>query len=312
MLARDIDSSAMAVNLKKLDLNLLVIFEAVYSTQNISQAASRLAMSQPAVSNSLARLREMLDDPLFVRAPGGVEPTVRARELIIPIREALGLIDRQIAPAGDIDLATYKRNFRIIISDNLEVLMMPAIARTLAADAPGISIECVQGDRNFAEEVRSGKIDLACFPFPIDTTDIVTRAICPLDVVVVSRRDHPGIDGDLDLETFCRMPQIALGRELRGLTNIDKALVAKGMERRIAYMAAKLWSIPPLVERTDLIGMLPRRFVEAIADNYRLDIHEVPTGLEEQHAYMMWHTNSEHDVGHRWLRESMLRAALSN
>jgi DNA-binding transcriptional LysR family regulator len=302
----------MALNLKKLDLNLLVIFESVYSTQNISRAATRLAMSQPAVSNALARLRDVLDDPLFVRAPRGVEPTVRARELIIPVREALGLINRQIAASGDIDLASYKRNFRVIISDNLEAMIMPAIARTLIADAPGISIECVQGDRNFAEDVRSGKIDVACFPFPIDTTDIVTRPICPLDIVVVSRRDHPGIARPLDLDTFCALPQIALGRELRGITNIDKALVAKGMQRHVVYMAAKLWSIPPMVEQTDLIGMLPRRFVETISGNYRLDTHEVPTGIETQHAYMMWHINSEHDAGHRWLRESMMQAALSN
>ena len=99
----------------------------------------------------------------------------------------------------------------------------------MIAEAPGISIECVQGDRDFAEDVRSGKIDLACFPFPIDTTDIVTKPICPLDIVVVSRRDHPGIAQPLDLDTFCDLPQIALGRELRGITNIDKALVAKGM-----------------------------------------------------------------------------------
>ena len=302
----------MAVNLKKLDLNLLVIFESVYSTRNISRAADRLGMSQPAVSNALARLREGLDDPLFVRAPRGVEPTTRARELIVPVREALGLINQQISASDEIDLPTYKRNFRVIISDNLEIMMMPAIVRTLIAQAPGISIECVQGDRNFAEEVRSGQIDLACFPFPIDTTDIITKPIFALDVVVVSRRGHSAITQALDLETFCSLPQVTLGRELRGLSNIDKALVAKGMQRRVVYMAAKLWSIPPMIERTDLIGILPRRFVEAVAENFELDVHELPVGIEDQHAYMMWHVNSENDSGHRWLRESMMQAALSN
>lgn len=84
------------------------------------------------------------------------------------------------------------------------------------------------------------------------------------------------------------------------------------MEPRVVYMVAKPWSIPPMVEQTDLIGMLPRRFVESISENYRLDIHEVPTGIEPQHSYMMWHINSEHDAGHRWLRESMMQAALTN
>src|SRR5450756_562921 len=104
----------MSKNLKNVDLNLLVIFEAVYATSNISRAADRLGMSQPAVSNALARLRELIDDALFVRAPGGVEPTIKAREMIRPVREALGVIGQQLG-GTTLDLATYKRVFRVIV-----------------------------------------------------------------------------------------------------------------------------------------------------------------------------------------------------
>jgi DNA-binding transcriptional LysR family regulator len=302
----------MAVNLKNVDLNLLVIFEAIYATKNISRAADRLAMSQPAVSNALARLRDLLDDPLFVRAPGGVEPTVKARELVTPVREALGLIGRYLDAGPTIDLATYKRLFRIIIIDTLEPLMMPAVVRTITSQAPHIDIECIQPHPKFYEDIRAGTIDLACFAYPIDSTEIVVKAICPVDLVVVARRGHPEITKPLDFETFQRLPHIGLGRQLRGLTNVDSKLAASEMPRRVVYMASKIWAIPPMVERTDLLGLLPRAFVSEVADNFDLDVHELPVEIPEQHIYMMWHPMNEHDPGHIWLRESMMRAMQTN
>ncbi len=302
----------MTKNLKNVDLNLLVIFEAIYATSNISRAAERLGMSQPAVSNALARLRALVDDALFVRAPRGVEPTVRAREMIRPVREALGIIGEQLSGGSSLDLATYKRVFRVIIVDVLEPIIMPPIVRTIMSQAPGVGIECIQPQAKFHEGIREGTIDLACFAFPIDTTDMVVKPICPLDLVVVSRRGHPAIKHPLDLETFQKLTQIAVGREMRGLTNIDKNLIARGLPRNVGYMAARIWSIPAMVERTDLIGILPRRFVKEISGNFALDVHEMPTELPEQFMYMMWHANSEHDPGHLWLRESMMRAAQSD
>lgn len=303
---------SMSKNLKNVDLNLLVIFEAVYATSNISRAADRLGMSQPAVSNALARLRERIDDALFVRAPGGVEPTVRAREMIRPVREALGVIGQQLGGGASIDLANYRRIFRVILVDTLEPIIMPPVVRTLMSEAPNVRIECIRGDAKFHEGIAAGTVDLACFAFPVDTTDMIVKPICPVDLVVVSRRDHPAISKPLDLETLQGLTQIALGRELRGLTNIDMGLMAKGLPRRVGYMAAKIWSIPPMVERTDLIGILPRRFVEEIAGNFALDIHEMPIEMPEQFLYMMWHANNELDPGHKWLRESMMQAAQSN
>jgi DNA-binding transcriptional LysR family regulator len=303
---------AMTKNLKDVDLNLLVIFEAVYATSNISRAADRLGMSQPAVSNALARLRELIGDPLFVRAAQGVEPTIKARDMILPVRDALAVIGQQLGSGPNLDLATYKRIFRVIMIDTLEPIIMPPLVRTLMTEAPNVHIECIQGDYKFSEGIRAGTVDLACFAFPIDTTDIVVKPICPADLVVLSRRDHPAIRKPLDLKTFQQLTQIAVGRELRGLTNIDKSLIAGGVPRRVAYMAAKVWSIPPMVERTDLVGILPRRFVEEISGNFALDIHEMPIKMPEQFLYMMWHANSDLDPGHKWLRESMMQAVQTN
>jgi len=301
----------MATNLKNVDLNLLVIFEAIFATGNISRAADRLNMSQPAVSHSLARLRELLDDPLFARTARGVEPTNKARELISPVREALALLGQHLG-GTTIDLATYKRLFKIAVVDPVEAVMMPPVVRVLTTQAPGINIECLQIDSTVHDQVRSGALDLACAPFPIDTTDLVVTPLRPVEMVVVTRRDHPEVKKPLDLETFNRLPHIALRRDLRGMTSVDQGLSPTAPPRRVVYMASKVWSMPAMVERTDLVGMLPRVFVEDLLSRFDLDVHEVPTELPEQHFYMIWHTNSQNDPGHIWLREAMMDSIWTN
>jgi DNA-binding transcriptional LysR family regulator len=294
----------MSINLRTIDLNLLVIFESLYATGSTSRAAERLGMSQPAVSNALGRLRGLIGDPLFVRDARGLKPTLRSHELVGPVREALAAISRQLG-TETIDLASYKRLFRLIIADPLEPIMMPPIVQTILSNAPGVEIECVQATARFAEEIREGSVDIACLSFPVDTSDIVIKPLAPVDFVIVSRRNHPAITKPLDVDTFSRLPQIAVGRELRGLTGVDKRLIAKGTPRRTPYMAAKAWSMPPMVQRTDLIAFLPRRFAEEVAGNFELDLHESPVPMPEQHFYIMWHVNNEHDPGHKWLRDAM-------
>lgn len=186
--------------------------------------------------------------------------------------------------------------------------MMTPIVQTITTQAPGISIECVQMTADYAEMVRSGTIDLACMSFPVDTTDLVVKSLGPSDVVIVSRRDHPGITKPLDAPTLLKLPHITMGRELRGLSGIERNMVAQHMQRRMPYAVAKIWSIPPMVQNTDLICFLPRRFATDMAKAFDLDIHETPVPMPDQHFYMMWHTNNEHDPGHRWLREAMQTA----
>jgi DNA-binding transcriptional LysR family regulator len=298
----------MSINLRTVDLNLLVIFEALYATRNTSRAAERLGMSQPAVSNALSRLRDLIGDPLFVRQARGLKPTLKAQEIVGPVREALSVIGRQFASGDNIDLATYRRVFRIIVIDPLEPIMMPPVVRTIADQAPGIEIECVQATSNFADTIRAGEIDLACMVFPVDTTDLVIKALGPTDLVIVSRRGHPDIRKPLDAKTLLELPQIVVGRELRGLTGIEKNLVAQNIKRRTPYAAAKIWSVPAMVQQTDLVSFLPRRFAEHVAPAFNLDIHELPMAMTDQQGYIMWHVNSEHDPGHRWLRESLIAA----
>jgi len=296
------------MNLKKLDLNLLVVFEAIYSAANISHAAKQLGMSQPTVSNALARLRVLMDDPLFVAKRRGVEASVKARQMIGPVRQALGIIKGQLS-TRDIDLATYRRQFRVLLVDAIEPIVMPPVLRMIAEHAPGVSIEsCLLAAPDFAEQLRAGAIDLACFTYPFNAPDIVTMPICAADVVAIARRDHPAIGDTLDLATYTRLGHVALVPELRAMLHVEKDMVAHQVPRRIVCMVNKVWSIAPLVERTDLIGLLPRWFATQISDNFNVAVHELPVRIAEQYAYMIWHSKNEADPGHRWLRDAMLAA----
>lgn len=297
------------VNLKNLDLNLLVVFEAIYSAGNISHAANQLAMSQPAVSNALARLRDLVGDQLFVRAKRGVEPTSKAKDMIGPVRNALGLIKRQFDGGDEIDFATYSRRFRILMIDVLEAILMPPVLKVITEKAPGIVIESLSGFRvEFANEIMSGTLDLGFYVFPVNAPEIVTVPVCPVDAVVVARRGHPKIGKTLDLETFRSLKQVTLTPELRALTHIDKDMAAHQVPRDVAYMVGRLWSFPAIIERSDLVGVLPRLFVEEIARNFDIAWYDPPIKISEQYLYMMWHRRNEHDPGHRWLRETFLAA----
>ncbi len=298
----------MRINLKNVDLNLLVVFEAIYSAGNISHAAVRLGSSQPAVSNSLTRLRELVGDPLFVRGKRGVDPTVKAKQMITPVRDALGLIGRQLSVGPELDLANYERIFRVMMMDLLEPIIFPPVLAEISKEAPGISIECLAPNPNAADELRAGTIDIACFTFPANPTEIVTVPLDEAAVTVIARKNHPGIRGKFTAKTFMSLNHIALTRELRAMGNVDKDLVAHGLTRKVVYMVNRVWSMAPMVERSDLIAIVPSRFAHEVSRNFDIDLHPVPFNASAQYNYLMWHSRHEHDIGHKWLRDAMLAA----
>lgn len=294
-------------SLRGVDLNLLIVFDAVYATGNISHAAAQLSLTQPAVSNAIQRLREHFDDALFIRAGHGVKPTNRAEQMIQPVREALNLIRQQIEGPGEIDLATYKRMFRIVILDPLEPILMPPLLRLIHREAPGVAIESRPASQaKLIDEIFEGTVDLGVYPFLASTPGLVAKPLCRADHVIVSRRDHPDIKSAPDAAGLLRFGYVGLIHELRAHSNVDRDIAAIAGQRRIVYAVNKIWSIPAVVSETDLIAILPRRFAEHVAKIYDLTIHEPPFPIADQFFYAMWHEKNNDDPGHRWLRETMM------
>jgi DNA-binding transcriptional LysR family regulator len=294
-------------NIRNIDFNLLIVFDVVYATANISHAAKQLALTQPAVSNAIARLREHFGDPLFVREGRGMKPTVRAQQMIAPIRDALRIIRQQIEGDAEIDLPTYKRTFRLVTVDTLEPLLMPPLLRDITERAPHICIESrPPSHTHVVNQLNEGTLDLACYTFISSMPGIVVVPIFPCDYIVVARRGHPKIGKTLDKETFMSLGQIALVHELRGHANIDRDISTRGGTRRIVYMVHKVWSVPAMVGSTDLVSVLPRRFAEQVAPAFDLVIHETPVPIADQDYHMMWHERHNDDAGHKWLRDTIM------
>jgi DNA-binding transcriptional LysR family regulator len=297
-------------NIRDVDLNLLVVFDTVYATGSISRAARQLSLTQPAVSNAISRLREHFNDQLFVRSGRGVKPTVRSQQMIKPVRDALRLIAIQLDGRRDIDLPTYERQFRIVIVDPLEPLLMPALLQDIDGRAPHVSIETrPPSHTKVVDELMAGTLDLACYTFVLSVPGLVVVPLMPCDYVVISRRDHPRIGKVLDKDTFMALGHVGLIPELRAHISIDRDITMRVSPRRVPYLVNKVWSIPALIGGTDLITVLPRRFAEYVAPIYDLAIHETPVAISEQDYHMMWHEKNNDDPGHRWLRESLLIAA---
>lgn len=297
-------------SVRNLDLNLLIVFDAVYSTGNVSHAARQLSLTQPAVSNAIARLREHFNDPLFVRAGRGVKPTIRSQQVIEPVRDALRLIRAQLDGGGELDLLNFRRLFRIVVADPLEALLMPPFLRTIDTVAPHVGIETrPPSHTRIVDELMAGTLDLACYTFLVSVPGLVIVPIAPCDHVIVSRKNNSKIGKTLDSETFMSLGHVALIPELRGHANIDRDITTRAGTRRIVYMVNKVWSVPAIVAGTDLVSILPRAFAERVAPIYGLAIHQSPVPISEQEFHMMWHEKNNDDPGHKWLRETLFAGA---
>lgn len=294
--------------LKNLDLNLLIVFEAVYSAGNISRAATRLGMSQPTISNALRRLRDSLGDPLFVRAGRGVEPTPRAVQMIGPVREALQMIESGVSPGDHFDPTTSSRHFRLVVFDAMEPIIMPPVIRRIQ-DYRAVTIENlgVVGTPMSAK-LNDGSLDLVISGFLRESRETRCEALTQVHMSAVARRDHPAIAGELTLKQFQTLGHVALVPRVRALSRVDEALRRLDIRRHIAYSVTKLWSFPQILMTTDLIAILPTPFAKAIAKNYSLSLYDLPFDYPEERVYMTWKTSRTNDPGHRWLRNEIAAA----
>lgn len=292
------------MNLRSLDLNLLLVFDAVYSERSISRAALRLNLSQPAVSNALARLRDALGDALFVREGNRMAPTARARTLREPVRQALHLLECGFRSHDSFDFAKSTREFVIAAEDYGETVIVPAIVGMLRSEAPDVRLR-VRPEPSAALEgdLREGLVDLAMDYFPIETDGFSSTCVMTDSLVTLARAGHPAIAGDLTLKTYVELGHVVVTPRLRSQPLIDLALAKRGLRRDIALTVPHFMSMPLIVQETDLLCTLPRRMAELYSRHFRLQAYPVPIRTPNFPVYLIWHEALDADPGHRWLRD---------
>lgn len=308
-------------NFRTLDLNLLRVFDEVMTERNLTRAAHNLAMTQPAVSNALKRLREALGDELVRRAGYGVEPTPAALVLWPTVRDALGQLRESLSP-GAFDPTQARTAFVITMADATAAKVVPGLVDILEREAPGVNLRVLPlTTRDPRDLLESGSADLAIGHFPgviAELTAVHLHEHSPRflhqrlydgEYVVVMRRGHPLAKRPLDLHSYCAARHLLVSFSGRPYGFVDEALAARSMQRRVVLTVNQFFTAGRVVAATDLLTVLPRHFVGATGMEQELALCELPLPVPAVHVDALWHRQNAHSSAHRWLRESVVRAA---
>lgn len=299
-----------------LDLNLLRVFDAVMTEQNLTRAANLLAMTQPAVSNALKRLRDTLGDELVIRTAHGVKPTSRAEELWPIVRRALADLEAAVTPET-FDVSRATSTFRMAMADATAALWLPFLVRAIEKDAPGLNVRMVPlTTREPRPMLLRGDIDLAIGFFPGVAAQLASgqnTAVSQIrherlytgKYVCVMRKDHPLAKEELTLDNYCAAHHLLVSFSGRGRGLMDDALNALGRERRILLTVNQFFTAGRVVASSDLITVLPLHFVASTGMTEALIAKELPFVLPQVHVDMLWHERDARNPAHRWLRENL-------
>jgi DNA-binding transcriptional LysR family regulator len=295
-----------AMNYEQLDLNLLRVFDAVMTELNVTRAADRLHLTQPAVSNALKRLRHLFNDELFIKVPSGVRATPKAIQVWQPLRDALIQIRQTLEPS-QFEPAIATTSFRIAMNDFTANLILPELIRMIEATAPGINIRTIPTTYiNAPMLLEQAEIDLAIGVFSTPGSRLRSHALLTSPFVCIMRQGHPLTRRKLTLERYVRAKHllVTLSGESTGL--IDPLLQERGLERRIALTVNQFAVAPQIIAQSDLVAILPLRIVQLSGFIHQLHLVPVPVELAPTTLQMMWHERNHLEVEQQWLRGLMI------
>ncbi len=296
-----------------LDLNLLRVFDAVMTEQNLTRAASRLAMTQPAVSNALKRLRDALGDELLIRTAHGVKPTPRAETLWPSVRRALLELEEAVAP-NSFDVAKAHATFRMAMADATAALWLPRLVRSIENEAPGVNVRMVPlTTREPRPMLLRGDIDLAIGFFPGVIAQLSGGPDTPIrheqlysgKYVCVMRKDHPLAKGELTLDAYCKANHLLVSFSGRARGLVDEALTQLGRERRILLTVNQFFTGGRVVANSNLITVIPRHLIASTGMTGALIAKDLPFSLPDIHIDMLWHERDARNPALKWLREHL-------
>lgn len=291
------------MKLSQVDLNLFVVFDTIYTEQNLTRAAEILHITQPAVSNALGRLRETVGDPLFVRTAKGMRPTPLAHTLIEPVRGALRQLDTCLRQRDRFDPATAVRVFRISAGDIAEPMFLPALTAHLQRECPGIRLEVLSVDRAAAAlEMAAGNLDVALDAPLLSHPELNSIRLSRDDYVCALRRNHPLARQPLTLERYLSLRHIHISSRVRGAGHVDIALRSLGQRRDIAVRLQHYVAAQSVITATDFALSAPRGMVAGWA----VALLPLPFETPPQELNLFWHKSAEEDPANRWLRETLM------
>ena len=288
------------IDLSRADLNLLVLFETVIEERNVGRAAERLNLSASAVSHGLGRLRRLLNDPLFLKTPKGVVPTERARELAAPIGDILARVRSVISTAEPFEPARSRRRFTIGTSDGFSVFLPPLLDE-IARKAPGIDLVVRHMQMETAFSDLDGRlIDVAIAPFYELPARFAAQRLYEEEFVVAARSGHP-FSKKPTLENYCRMQHLLVAPRGDPSGVVDELLASRGLSRRVALAVPNFLLALDLLTKTELVCVLPKRFVEMHAARFAVGTAKLPLDLGASSIQAVVPKSALMDAGLVWL-----------
>ncbi|MDX1491184.1 MAG: LysR family transcriptional regulator [Pseudohongiellaceae bacterium] len=292
------------MGLKKCDLNLFLVFDTIYSERNLTEAAKSLSITQPAVSNALARLRKLFNDELFVRTARGMVPTPVAEGIAQNVSDALGLLNSSIMEREEFDPSVAERTYQVSMTDLAEAFILPKLIPFFNENAPKVSLQSYYVKRGeMLKYLARGELDFAVDVGLIDDPQLCHQSLIQDEYVCVVRRDHPVLQEDFTLEKYLSLQHIHVSSRKKGLGLIDLALLKLGKEREIKLRVQHYRVAATIVGATDLAVSIPR----FLALNYDVEILPLPVDVAPLDYHLYWHRQSESDSSHRWLKEELIR-----
>lgn len=297
----------------EIDLNLLVVFDAVWRHRSISRAAAELNSGQPTVSNALRRLRESTGDARFVRSGGGMEPTPFAERLAPHWCNGLSSMRRGFAMRLNFDIATDKRRFTIVMSDIAEAVTLPHLLNACRENAPDIFFSTIQlSMEQTLLALRTGAVELAVGFIPELRSGVRQQLLFETDYVALARRGHPGVkQSAMSKASFLRARHAIARAEGTGHAIVERTLRKHGLDSRIAVRVPHFLALPVIVGSSDLVATVPRPLGVLMTDAAPIEILSHPLKLPKLVIRQFWHERFDAEPALMWLRKT-LRVAVAN
>ena len=288
---------------KDIDLNLLVVFHEVFQERQISSVAKKLGLSQPAVSNALARLRKNFDDELFVRTSLGMQPTPLALQLSEPIAVALVSITQALNQYEIFDAMVSKRHFKIAMTDVGELYFMPKLIELCRQLAPQIKLSTVRASSiDIKTEMETGRVDLAISAFDEISGALFQRRLFKQNYVCMFRQGHPLASASISTKDFLAAQHLIIASMESPYDKINQSLEKAGIKASAHFTVPHFVAVPYIISSTDLLVTVPQKLAESFAAPFKLQYVKPPLRLPSLQTNVFWHRRFGQDEGNQWLR----------
>lgn len=293
------------MKLTDIDLNLLVVFDRLVQDGRVSRVAESLGLSQPAVSNALRRLRDLLDDELFLRTPAGMAPTPYALQLAEPVAQALRGLQGALNVRASFDPARSERCFTLAMTDVGEIYFLPVLMDALAREAPGVTLRCVPvADASLREDMAAGRVDLALGSLPQLQAGFFQQALFRQRYVALMRAGHPLAtdSAPLNATQYRQAAHVRVVSAGTGHGQVDEALQRLGVARQVQLTVPHYVALGQVLGSTDLVATVPERLAERLSGPHALVARPLTLRLPASTIAQLWHAHLHRDPGHQWLR----------